>query len=184
MAYLGLITLDYSLTQIQGETYRFAKLSESLLSLNFSDFGEIFLKAPTLLSRKYEPLFDPGSSFLYLFYDSRLHYATLTKPQFFYSSAHNDRNDSLIMATSSALLSERATAKPGVSISDDLSSITVSELVAIVLVTNANHVAVGVYETHYSIAGSATRLNSMPRLAKYEDDLSIPKVTYRFLEFM
>lgn len=53
----------------------------------------------------------------------------------------------------SALLTERATAKSGVSISDDPSSITVSELVAVVLVTDADHVAVGVYEAHYSDRG-------------------------------
>lgn len=42
-----------------------------------------------------------------------------------------------------ALLSGRATARPGVSISDDPSSI--NELVAVVLVTDANHVTVGIY---------------------------------------
>jgi len=34
------------------QTYHFAKLLESLLPLNFSDFGEIFSKAPTLYYRK------------------------------------------------------------------------------------------------------------------------------------
>lgn len=82
-----------------------------------------------------------------------MHYALPTRPQFFHSSARDDRDDSLIVATVSALLSERATAKPGVSISDDPSSITVSELIAVVLVTDADHVAVRVYEAHYSDRG-------------------------------
>lgn len=77
------------------------------------------------------------------------------------------------------LLSERATTKPGVSISDDPSSITISELVAVVLVTDADHVAVGVYGTHYSTTGSATRLNSVSQLTKYEADASIPNITLR-----
>jgi len=140
---------------------------------------------PTLLSRKYKPFFDrtiaDHRSSIYFYHDSRLHYAPPAKPQFFYPSARDDRDDSLIVATSSASLSERATAKPGVSISDDPSSITVSELVAVVLVTDADHVAVGVYETHYSTAGSATRLNSVPRSAKYEVTLRFPMLSAGYL---
>lgn len=98
--------------------------------------------------------------------ESRFPISLRYKVQFFHSSTRDDRDDSLIVATSSIGC---AIAKPGVS--------TVSELFVIVLIADADHVGLGsLRDALFDRWSRRTTLNSRrPRLAKLT--LANPNVT-------